>query len=65
MTRDQAKASIMEKYPDAKVLFLDGQRFTDGIGVEYKGKRNAFAITSDTGWRDAVDRMLNWLGSVK
>jgi hypothetical protein len=63
MTRQQAAAAIREKFPDAKVLFLDecDHHFVDGIGVEYKDKRNAYALKDPEAFPEVVVRLMAWL----
>jgi hypothetical protein len=60
-TKAQAEAAIKAEFPDAKVLFLDQPSFMDGIGVEYKGLRNAFKIDTPENWRDAATRLIEWM----
>jgi hypothetical protein len=56
---------IRAKFPGVKVLTLEGgDHFAIcGLGVEWNGKRNAYAFRGDKPehWRDAADKLMHWL----
>jgi hypothetical protein len=65
MTRQEAADAIRAKFPGVKVMFHEGL-FNYGLAVELNGKRNAYAFGDDTpeNWRDAADRLMQWLQGI-
>jgi hypothetical protein len=65
MSKQSSIERLRAAFPGVKVLLLDDtdHHFVSGLGVEWQGKRNAYALKEDTpeNWDSAADKLAAWM----